>query len=156
MKIRSSFVANSSSSSFICEICGELGEGTNASPSDFDMTYCENGHVICLEHLLDDVEQNEDDVEQNEDYEVSESVCPICQFQAMSHSDGVPYLIETRGITKKEVFDKIKEINKCRKKLYDQEYVKYVFDKFELTEDIFLAELKSKFKTYSDFTHRNQ
>lgn len=52
MKTRNGFVSNSSSSSFTCEICGETGSGMDASMSDFDMSECKNGHVICDEHRL--------------------------------------------------------------------------------------------------------
>lgn len=154
MKIRKSFVANSSSSSFICEVCGETGEGRDASPSDFDMTYCVNGHVLCNEHLLDDLTDDEQNSFE-EDYEVAERICPICQFQVLSQPDIVPYLVETRGIPKAEVFEKVKEMNKRRKKLYDYEYINYVKEKFNLNEDILLDELKTKFKNYTEFSTRN-
>lgn len=52
MKFRSDFVTNSSSSSYVCEICGESGSGWDASVEDFDMFECENGHVLCQEHML--------------------------------------------------------------------------------------------------------
>ena len=56
MKIRNGFVSNSSSSSFVCNICGQNYEGWDASPRDpeFECSECENGHVMCNEHLLDD------------------------------------------------------------------------------------------------------
>ena len=47
MKIRTGFVSNSSSSSFVCEICNEIYSGWDACPSDFDMDQCEKGHVFC-------------------------------------------------------------------------------------------------------------
>lgn len=52
MKFRKDFVTNSSSSSFVCEICGAEGSGWDASVEDFDMFECVNGHVLCQEHML--------------------------------------------------------------------------------------------------------
>jgi len=47
MKIRSGFVSNSSSSSFICDICGNEASGMDISLSDYEMSMCENGHTFC-------------------------------------------------------------------------------------------------------------
>jgi hypothetical protein len=49
-KIRLGFVSNSSSSSFVCEVCGTTESGMDASASDFDMAECQNGHTYCLSH----------------------------------------------------------------------------------------------------------
>ena len=53
MKIRTGFVSNSSSSSFICEICNrtEIGWDGN-SLSDFDMVRCVNEHTFCTSHMI--------------------------------------------------------------------------------------------------------
>jgi hypothetical protein len=55
MKERNGFVSNSSSSSFICVVCGEIESGMDAGPYDFDMVECTNSHYIhrkCLGEKL--------------------------------------------------------------------------------------------------------
>lgn len=51
MKKRLGFVTNSSSSSFICEICGEIESGWDITLSEANMHTCENGHTICDSHM---------------------------------------------------------------------------------------------------------
>ena len=46
MKIRNGFVSNSSSSSFVCNICGEVEGGYDCSLGDFGMLECEHGHTF--------------------------------------------------------------------------------------------------------------
>ena len=53
MKFRSDFVTNSSSSCFICEICGEEASGYDLCLSDAGMSRCEHGHTFCDSHALD-------------------------------------------------------------------------------------------------------
>lgn len=52
MKYRKDFVTNSSSSSYVCEICGREECGMNLSLSDCDMMECVNGHVFCKDEAL--------------------------------------------------------------------------------------------------------
>jgi len=47
LKHRLSFVTNSSSSSFICDICGESHSGWDLSPYDIGGGRCINGHKFC-------------------------------------------------------------------------------------------------------------
>jgi len=59
MKIRLGFVSNSSSSSFICQVTGEVYSGYDASLSDACMYCCAVGHEFGEDFLIDvdDVDQ---------------------------------------------------------------------------------------------------
>lgn len=50
MKFRTSFVTNSSSSSFVCDICGNSEGGYDVGLSDVGMMACEHGHTFCEYH----------------------------------------------------------------------------------------------------------
>lgn len=52
MKYRKDFVTNSSSSSYICEICGHTDSGWDISLPEVGMIECVNEHIICDEHML--------------------------------------------------------------------------------------------------------
>jgi hypothetical protein len=174
MKIRKGFVSNSSSSSFTCDICGEVYEGWDASPSDpdFDCSMCPNEHILCNEHLIGDIKTpmingcehefdrgshefcdkcGEPALIEDEEYNLAIENCPICCFNDYSDSEMAKYLEKTRGITKVEVFEKVKAINKRRKKLRNPEYITYVCEKFSLTDEILLKELRDKFGTFDKY-----
>ena len=172
MKIRNGFVSNSSTSSFVCDICGEEFTGMDASPRDFDCSTCPNEHTMCNEHIKKDVEHpmmngcehefdrktikfcpecGEDAFVEDEDYDLSVLACPICQFEDYAEGEMSNYLGKTRGISREEVFAKVKAINKRRRKLYESEYITYVCEKFSLTDDILLKEIKDKFVTFDKY-----
>ena len=53
MKFRSTFVTNSSSSSYVCEICGRTEAGYDLCLSDCEMMECVNGHIFCYDESLE-------------------------------------------------------------------------------------------------------
>ena len=192
MKIRKDFVTNSSSSSFVCEICGRAESGWDMGLSEAEMMECVNGHTFCCDEALekpskkelikmilenewnkgvwdykvkdsrDYTEKELSDMEEDwlwdnlcsEDdghYEVPECVCPICQFIEYSEYDLSEYLSKEYGVSRDEVFAEVKQINKRRKKLYENEYITYVCKKFELNPTEIVTNWKEKFGTYSEF-----
>lgn len=52
MKYRKDFVTNSSSSSFVCEICGNVDSGYDCIASELGFAECVNGHCFCASHKL--------------------------------------------------------------------------------------------------------
>ena len=191
MKFRKDFVTNSSSSSYVCEICGRTESGFDLCLSDAEMMECVNSHTFCREEALKrpskkdlikmilENELNKDTwdstlkgrrdyteeelITMEEDdlfdkfcseggyYEVPECVCPICQFIEYSEYDLSAYLLKEYGISRDDVFAEVKQFNKRRKKLYENEYITYVCKKFELNPTEIVAEWKDKFGTYSEF-----
>ncbi len=177
MKFRKDFVTNSSSSSYVCEVCGRSEEGRDLCLSEAGMYECENGHTFCEDEIvespnykeflqqaiIDDEEllseldsMSEDELEDFAiDYEfryyIPEKYCPICNFLAYSDYDMSAYLLKTKGIAREEVFKEIKKVNKRRKKLYDSEYILHVCSKFNLTEKDLIDEVKNQFSTYKKF-----
>ena len=104
MKIRNGFVSNSSSSSFICVVCGEDYSGWDATLSDAEMFECENGHTVCQSHAIGALD---------EDYEKH---CPICKFKSLEETSAFKYLLKESGKTKdillKEIKDRFKSYDK--------------------------------------------
>ena len=63
MKVRTGFVSNSSSSSFICDICGREESGMDMSAENAGMIECINGHTFCEEMAIDSsVEEQTDEL----------------------------------------------------------------------------------------------
>ena len=144
MKTRSQFVSNSSSSSFICEICNHTESGWDASVEDIGFVRCENDHTFCEEHLLEGSEYESAG-------EIPEECCPICNFVEPSYPELKRYFAKETSISEDTVFQEVKKVNKRRRVLRDHEYVEFVLREKNTTIDNILNELKEKFETYAKF-----
>jgi len=129
MKIRTNFVSNSSSSSFVCQICGSEYSGWDASLSDAGMFECKRGHVFCEDHIdesdlnkyretrikeimkenecsYDEAENELDEYEYR--YEFPSECCPICQLKEIIVDDALVYALYKLGFTRNILEDNIR------------------------------------------------
>jgi len=102
MKIRNGFVSNSSSSSFVCEICYLADTVYDGGIGEIGMCECTNGHIICMDHLLFK------DEERDEDNMVPSKACPICQLKEMPDHLFISYVKKRTGITKKDMLKDVR------------------------------------------------
>ena len=131
-KYRKSFVTNSSSSSFICEVCGYEVSGWDLSLWEAEMAECVNGHIFCEDEMIEKTAEewvefyekelnrypsNPTDVwemkmeylRDEERYSVHEEFCPICQMQVLNDSDFMDYMCKKLDITRKHALQEIQE-----------------------------------------------
>lgn len=101
MKFRKGFVSNSSSSSFICDVCGEEKTGWDWDLSEADMFKCVNGHTVCNEHSKEELG--------GESYSIPEGSCPLCSFDILMDSDLSLFLLKEFNLNREDVVKEVKE-----------------------------------------------
>ncbi len=110
MKIRSSHVTNSSSSSFCCNFCTHIESGWDLTLDQCDMIAC-NGkqeHFLCKSHIdTSKIIENEDD---DWSSHIPASECPLCNFDKMSNQDLIVYLLMSANQTREEITAQAKMI----------------------------------------------
>lgn len=106
-KFRKDFVTNSSSSSFICEVCGRKESGWDMCLSEAEMFECENGHTFCEDEVAIPINYK-DFLQYDFRNETPIEYCPICSFQICKDNDIVKYLMKINNITKNEILEEIK------------------------------------------------
>jgi len=125
MKVRTNFVSNSSSSSFICAICGNKESGWDMSLSNAEMFECTHNHTVCESHRisLEDCEEGTcgkcNNCLENEDktYYAPIEHCPLCMLQDITEYDLSQYLLKKYNLTKEEVLSEIRDTFKSYKNL---------------------------------------
>ena len=139
MKVRTGFVSNSSSSSFVCNVCGGSYEGYDGM-YEVDCYTCEVDHDICedcfpliksaIKSLAADVnkaaealeltnsevnelmgaEDKESWIEEhNGGCEMCSALCPVCNLTHISGSAEAQYLREKFGLKREDVLNEIRK-----------------------------------------------
>ena len=136
MKIRFGFISNSSSCSYMCEVCHETIAGYDVSFIDYELFQCATGHVFhedCTSNFeekrkaallqigkkrkeefgLDEEELNDADlIEDYVDefrYECPRSMCPVCSFEHLSTDDELQYYRRKFGYDPKKILQGIRD-----------------------------------------------
>ena len=130
MKIRTGFVSNSSSASFICEVCGDeySGDGNiyincqwtwDACLREAEMVECKSGHIFCEDHADREIIEklkaqdldDEDSPDWDEEWRCSfpEKYCPLCSFKEVPRDTLVKYLLKKVKMSQASVEDEIRE-----------------------------------------------
>jgi len=94
MKIRTGFVSNSSSSSFLCEVCGETESGFDCSLSEFDMISCENDHICHIDCIDEYDSETFCKTNKWKEWVLKQEHCPICNLKSLHDSTILLYLLK--------------------------------------------------------------
>lgn len=153
MKRRSDFVTNSSSSSFICDVCGYETSGYDMSYRDAGMYQCVNGHEFCTHHAIDLSKDEmlklilENGWNSRWDYSLKESVTvPEIELREMDDDALMEFIVDSYS----EVPEEICPI--CSMQNYsDSDILKYLLKEKGMNEESVFAEIKERFSSYEEF-----
>ena len=112
MKLRAGFVSNSSSSSYVCEVCDETFEAWDEGISHFNLVMCEEyDHLFCEDHRIN---PNDDGkytmLEYDDEERIDSKHCPICQMKEVSRHMVMMYALEKLEKTMPELKNEMKEL----------------------------------------------
>ena len=158
MKIRKGFVSNSSSSSFICEVCGNVESGYEASCDDMDFAQCENGHEFCRDHIKSMTEEKAKSIlakiKENTKY-VDED------FLEMEEADQIETLMEldlryfSSGTMSEMGYDELPE-ELCPicalEALSDSDILDYILKEHGSSREFVIEKARKEFGNYENFS----
>jgi len=159
MKVRSGFVSNSSSSSFICDECGENFCGYEFSHYDVDHYECENGHYFC-EKLEFDHKKAWEEMQKNRIAKAQKYVDDkIWQKYTWYTEDEIRQeLVDEQEKEYDEDYEWEDELPSeacpiCRMRVFrDVDLLNFLLLEYDYTKEHVGEMMKKSFKSYNDFT----
>jgi len=129
MKVRLGFVSNSSSSSFVCEVCGDSFESYDEGPAHFGLVMCEgHDHLFCEAHRINPKEDKDTMtwnvytmIEHDGDDDRIDSIhCPICQLKVITKDMVLDYSLYKLGTKYNNIAHEIVDTFKTYDELYNE------------------------------------
>lgn len=171
MKIRNGFVSNSSSSSFICDVCGHSTSGWDMSTEEAGMYECINGHTFCEDHLVSEIVATKEEVIEQLDTLIKDYQKQLEEGRVYSWTQSSldKYIKWREDILNSEdestiedyadklgFFDRSEVLEKycpvCSMDVVtDGEMLKYLLKTANTTSTEVQKQIQERFKTYSEF-----
>ncbi len=156
MKIRTGFVSNSSSSSFVCDVCNRETSGYDATLEEVEMTICKNGHTVCTKHLLGKISIEEiiDIIKQkyeklNNKYD-KENLDRYEKCKDTDSSEDFAYQMIGNYEIEYSYPSKYCPICQFKSKITPEELLMYLFKKHDTNWENEMTEIKEKFKDINE------
>lgn len=113
MKTREGFVSNSSTSSFICNVCGGIEGGMDACYEDVYMWSCASCgsefHDHCVKPEDSDLKEELAQAINSSRCDVDKKFCPVCALKILTEEDEMLYYRIKYGYSNKNALEAIKE-----------------------------------------------
>lgn len=127
MKLRSGFVSNSSSSSYICEVCGDTFEAYDEGITHFSLVMCaDHDHLFCEVHRINpNIEADGHEAYTMYEYEddddrIDSKHCPICQLKTITEGMLLDYALHKLNVNRDALKAEISEWFSTCDELYDE------------------------------------
>jgi hypothetical protein len=164
MKIRKGFVSNSSSSSFICDVCGRNESGWDMCLDEAEMYECKNDHIFCESDVIGDpfdfhedevIKKLKKEIKQNKECakeypESSWAVKRVKHQEELLKNEDVDGIIDELGLNERGGVNE-KHCPICQmSELSDSDALKYFMKINKTNKKKLLTEIKKKFKSDYD------
>lgn len=157
MKYRIGFVTNSSSSSFICDVCGKVESGYDASLREFGMFQCECGAIYCEEHKIKKITKQHK-INYIKSHNEASKFIPFNK----TSDEAIDKLLFDLGLDLENETLYGYEFDECEypsiycpfcnmQEMYDQDIIRYLLKNSTETVTSIKKEIRKKYHSYEEF-----